>query len=405
MRAARAAASTSRSRPRGPAPGAATGTARSTPLLPAFSPSRDGLDGLLRTAGVPVWLPWPLPAGWLVTGFAGAGDERTGTRACAVALSGPNPLGGPAEMLVVAEEPGVGLGAAVAGLDSVDPGSGFASAPPIATASFGKHDFPLWQVASPDRAVFAGEIKAHWLWLVLWPDTAGMLLIEPIGLRDLRDPGQDFDLPFGAPSPRCPAVLMRADLHVHSNASDGTDRPAEVMRRAAAAGLDAVALTDHDTVAGHALARQALPDGLTLVPGMELSCRLDGHSVHLLAYLFDPGQPELAEQTPAIRDDRVRRARAMVARLADLGVAITWEQVAAIAGTAWSAARTSPGRMVASGAITEPGQAFSPDWIGAGGRAYVGRYALDPVRAIRAGPGGAAASRCWPIRARAGTSR
>ena len=175
------------------------------PLFPAFRPSQEGLDGLLRTAGVPVWLPWPLPAGWLVAGFAGAGDERTGVRACAVALSGPNPLGGPADMLVVAEEPGVGLGAALAGLTSVDPGAGFATTPPIAVASFGNHDFPLWQVDSPDRAVFAGEIKGYWLWFVLWPDTAGALFIEPIGLRDLRDPGQDLDLPFGAASPRLPA--------------------------------------------------------------------------------------------------------------------------------------------------------------------------------------------------------
>jgi hypothetical protein len=175
------------------------------PLLPAFSPSREGLDGLLRTAGVPAWLPWPLPVGWLVTGFAGAGDERTGVRACAVALSGPNPLGGPADMVVVAEEPGVGLGAALAGLDSVDPGAGFCSAPPVATASFGNHDFPLWPVDSPDRAVFVGEVKGLWLWLVLWPDTAGALLVEPIRLRDLRDPGQDLDLPFGAVSPRLPA--------------------------------------------------------------------------------------------------------------------------------------------------------------------------------------------------------
>ena len=89
-------------------------------------------------------------------------------------------------------------------LDSVDPGADFASAPPIAVASFGKHDFPLWQVGSPDRAVVAGEIKGHWLWVVLWPETAGILLIEPIGLRDLRDPGLDLDLPFGAPSPRLP---------------------------------------------------------------------------------------------------------------------------------------------------------------------------------------------------------
>jgi hypothetical protein len=176
------------------------------PLLPPFSPSQDGLDGLLRRfrPSVPVWLPWPLPAGWLVAGFAGAGDERTGVRACAVALAGPNPLGGPADMVVVAEEPGVGLGAALAGLDSVDPGAEFASVAAIATASFGNHDFPLWQVDSPDRAVFAGEVKGNWLWLVLWPDTAGALLIEPIALRDLRDPGQNLDLPFGAASPRLP---------------------------------------------------------------------------------------------------------------------------------------------------------------------------------------------------------
>ncbi len=185
------------------------------PLLPAFSPSRDGLDGLLRIlrpdtarpgqAGVPAWLPWPLPVGWLVAGFAGAGDERTGVRACAVALTGPNPVGGPADMVVVAEEPGAGLGAGLAGLDSVDPGAGFASAPAVGAASFGHHDFPLWQVASPDRAVFAGEAEGLWLWVVLWPDTAGVLLVEPITLRDLRDPGQDLDLPFGAASSRLPA--------------------------------------------------------------------------------------------------------------------------------------------------------------------------------------------------------
>jgi hypothetical protein len=176
---------------------------------------------------------------------------------------------------------------------------------------------------------------------------------------------------------------VRADLHVHSTASDGTDTPAEVMRRAALAGLDAVALTDHDTVAGHAEARQARPDALTLVPGMELSCRLDGHSLHLLAYLFDPGHQELAEQTQAIRADRERRARAMVRALTDLGAAISWDQVAAIAGTGVVGRPHIARALVASGVIAEPGQAFTRDWIGAGGRAYVERYALDPVRAIR----------------------
>jgi predicted metal-dependent phosphoesterase TrpH len=196
---------------------------------------------------------------------------------------------------------------------------------------------------------------------------------------------------------------MRADLHVHSNASDGTDPPAEVMRRAGQAGLDVVALTDHDTVAGHAQARRALPESLILVPGMELSCRLDGpspargehlrgvpggssprgqHSLHLLAYLFDPDDPELAAETQRIRDDRVLRARAMVDRLVDLGVPVTWDDVAAIAGSAVVGRPHIARAMAASGAIASPEQAFTPDWIADGGRAYVGRYALDPVRAI-----------------------
>ena len=180
---------------------------------------------------------------------------------------------------------------------------------------------------------------------------------------------------------------MRADLHVHSNASDGTDPPAEVMRRAALAGLDAVALTDHDTVAGLAQARQALPGPLILVPGMELSARLDdpargSRSLHLLAYLFDPHDPELATETRRIRDDRVLRARAMVDRLIDLGVPISWDDVAVVAGTAVVGRPHIARAMAASGAIASPEQAFTPDWIADGGRAYVGRYALDPVRAI-----------------------
>ena len=175
---------------------------------------------------------------------------------------------------------------------------------------------------------------------------------------------------------------MRADLHVHSSASDGTEPPAEVMRRAAQAGLDVVALTDHDTTAGHAQARRALPGSLTLVPGMELSCLLDGRSLHLLAYLFDPDDPQLAAQTRRIRGDRVRRAQAMVDRLAGLGVPITWGDVAAIAGSAVVGRPHIARAMVASGAIAAPEQAFTLDWIADGGRAYVTRYALDPVRAI-----------------------
>ena len=175
---------------------------------------------------------------------------------------------------------------------------------------------------------------------------------------------------------------MRADLHSHSTASDGTDAPAEVMRRARAAGLDAIALTDHDTVAGHDAARAALPPGLTLVPGMELSCRLDGHSAHLLGYLFDPADPELSAETAKIRESRLHRAEAMAARLAELGAPVTWEQVQAIAGDGVVGLPHLARAMVEAGVIESPEQAFGPDWIGTGGRAYVPRYALDPARAI-----------------------
>jgi 3',5'-nucleoside bisphosphate phosphatase len=177
-------------------------------------------------------------------------------------------------------------------------------------------------------------------------------------------------------------AVVRADLHVHSSASDGTDPPAEVIRRAAAAGLDVVALTDHDTVSGVAQAREALTPGLTLVPGMELSCLLDGNSMHMLAYLFDTGDPALCAETELIRDDRVHRARAMVDRLRELGAPVTWERVTAIADGAVVGRPHIARAMAEAGVVATPADAFTTDWIGDGGRAHVGRYAPDPERAI-----------------------
>jgi predicted metal-dependent phosphoesterase TrpH len=176
---------------------------------------------------------------------------------------------------------------------------------------------------------------------------------------------------------------VRIDLHSHSTASDGTDPPAEVVRRAGQAGLDVLALTDHDTLAGHAEARRALPPGLALVTGMELSCRLDGHSVHLLAYgLAGAAGSELAAECAAIVAARRDRGRRMVDRLRELGVDITWPQVEALAEGGVVGRPHVARAMVGAGAISRPEQAFTPEWIGAGGRAYVTRYALDPVRAI-----------------------
>src|SRR5215472_5037334 len=169
---------------------------------------------------------------------------------------------------------------------------------------------------------------------------------------------------------------VRIDLHVHSNASDGTDRPAEVIRRARDARLDILALTDHDTLAGIAEATAALPVGLTLVPGMELSCALDkeepetGHrSVHLLAYLTDPADPALGEETARIRDDRVYRAKGMVARIRDLGGSVTWEQVTRIAGDAVVGRPHIARAMAEAGVVEQPSDAFTLDWIADGGRA------------------------------------
>jgi hypothetical protein len=172
------------------------------------------------------------------------------------------------------------------------------------------------------------------------------------------------------------------DLHTHSSASDGTEPPAEVMRRARLAGLDVVALTDHDTVAGHDEARRHLPAGLTLVPGMELSANLDGRSLHLLAYLFDPAHPGLAAEGAKIRGDRVRRARVMVDKLAGLGAAVTWEQVTAIAGDGVVGRPHIARAMADAGVISEPAEAFTAEWIGDGGRAHEDKYALDPAAAI-----------------------
>lgn len=176
---------------------------------------------------------------------------------------------------------------------------------------------------------------------------------------------------------------MRIDLHTHSTASDGTDTPAELVRSAAAAGLDVVALTDHDTVGGHAEAIAALPEGLTLVTGAELSCRTDGVGLHMLAYLFDPAEPELARERELVRDDRVPRARAMVGKLRELGVPVTWEQVSRIAGDGSVGRPHVATALVELGVVPDVSAAFTPDWLANGGRAYVEKHELDPFEAVR----------------------
>ncbi|UUU24767.1 PHP domain-containing protein [Streptomyces sp. DSM 40750] len=185
---------------------------------------------------------------------------------------------------------------------------------------------------------------------------------------------------------------MRIDLHCHSTASDGTDTPAELVRKAGAAGLDVIALTDHDTTRGHAEAITALPEGLTLVTGAELSCRLDGVSMHMLAYLFDPEEPQLLAERELVRDDRVPRARGMIAKLNELGVPVTWEQVARIAGGGSVGRPHVATALVELGVVPTVSDAFTEQWLADGGRAYVEKHETDPFEAIRLikGAGGVA---------------
>lgn len=159
---------------------------------------------------MPIWVPWPLPAGWVVAGIGAAGDDRTGARATVVACSGPAPLGGPADMLFVAEEPGVGLGAGYAGIDGTDPDAKV-DGPPHAKLTAAGHVAPLWPGPSADdRVSFVGEAKGIWLWVVLWPPSASVVvMLDELQLRDMREGGAVPDLPFGAQSPRLDRTVMQ----------------------------------------------------------------------------------------------------------------------------------------------------------------------------------------------------
>lgn len=168
-------------------------------------------DVLTRAAGraaVPLWSPLPLLPGWTVTGLALAGDERGGARATVLALSGPSPLGGPADLLLVAEEPAIGLGARLAGCDGVDPGD-VATGPPDAKVEAAGHPTALWRCQSaPDRVAFVGEASGVWLYALLWPPAAELVLLEHVVLHDLRsDPHLALQLPVGAPTARLGGVV------------------------------------------------------------------------------------------------------------------------------------------------------------------------------------------------------
>lgn len=173
------------------------------PYLPVGRVMAESVQQLAARSAVPVWSPLPLLPGWTLAGLARAGDERQGARATAVAFGGPSPLGGPADLVLVAEEPGTGLGARLAGTGGLDAGS-FVVGPPDAKVLAAGHPTPLWTVPSEqDRAVFVGEALGVWLWAVLWPSAAELVLLEHVDLHDLRNAAHAaVALPVGAATTR-----------------------------------------------------------------------------------------------------------------------------------------------------------------------------------------------------------
>ena len=174
---------------------------------------------------------------------------------------------------------------------------------------------------------------------------------------------------------------MTIDLHAHSTRSDGTTTPAQVVEEAAAVGLQVIALTDHDTITGWDEAATAAGDhGIALVRGIEISCKYDGISIHLLAYL--PARTgRLYDELEAARISRESRAERMVARLGE-DVDLTFEHVLA---------QTQPGAtigrphiadaMIAQGIVANRAEAFEK-YLHSDSKYHVGHYALDPVQAV-----------------------
>jgi hypothetical protein len=177
----------------------------------------------------------------------------------------------------------------------------------------------------------------------------------------------------------------RIDLHAHSTASDGTLTPVELVRAAAEAGLDVLAITDHDTTAGWAAAVDALPPGLTLVRGAELSCRWDGAQpaipLHLLAYLFDPEAAELTAELTRVRAARAVRGERIVELLRADGIELSWAEILAGAAGGTVGRPHIAQALIRAGLVATTTEAFAPEWLGE--RYRLPKDDIDVFRAVR----------------------
>lgn len=154
------------------------------------------------------------------------------------------------------------------------------------------------------------------------------------------------------------------------------------MGEAFAAGLDVIALTDHDTTGGWERAALALPPGLSLVRGAEISCVRGGIGLHLLAYLFDPTEPEFADARRELRASRVGRGEQMARQLEAAGTGVTWERVQQLAQGTVGRPHVAQA-LVEQGLIASIDEAFTQEWIGTHGRYWVDKIELDVLAAVR----------------------
>lgn len=184
---------------------------------------------------------------------------------------------------------------------------------------------------------------------------------------------------------------MRIDLHTHSDRSDGTTPPGELVRHAAELGIDVLAITDHDTTEGWVEAAEAArSEGVVLVRGIEISCKLEGSAAHLLAYLPDPTYEPLAAELERILDGRNARLPATLAKLRRLGIEIEEDDVRRLAGDAAALGRPHVAdALVEKGVVEHRGEAFDV-YLGSRGPAYVKRYAapLEEMVSTVAAAGG-----------------
>ena len=176
--------------------------------------------------------------------------------------------------------------------------------------------------------------------------------------------------------------MARVDLHTHSTASDGALDPVELVTAAADAGVTALALTDHDTLAGVGPARaEATARGIRLITGVELSVKVSHGSMHLLAYFAADDAPDLEEHLAAARRARVERAERIVATLGELGAPVDLADVLARAGGGAVGRPHIAGALVAAGHAVDVPDAFAR-WVGDGRPAARPTGGLGPTETI-----------------------